>query len=398
MQDMNLTGKSSDITMERMMNKWTDIQALCPINGKTPDYQACLDAFPALEYAKLTPQDPRYHGEGDVFTHTVMVVEELLSLPQYQTLDREHQITVFLAALLHDIAKYSTTVIDPDSGRISQPGHSKRGSVDARISLWDLGVPFEIREAICRLIAVHQVPFFALEGSRSGKTPEFLVRKLSWELDVRLLALLAEADMRGRICPDKQGVIDNIELFREIARDENCFDRPYVFVDAHTRLSYFRGADVHPHYPLFQEPGSKVTVMCGLPASGKNTWVELNRKNLPVVSFDDSREELGLRHGKAEGVVAHHATDRAKALLRDHAPFVWNATHLSQQMRDKTLNLLYAYGAEVNLVYLEQPRTELLKRNSKRDSTLTNKRLESMVLRWEIPTPTEAHSVSYEVQ
>ena len=50
------------------------------------------------------------------------------------------------------------------------------------------------------------------------------------------------------------------------------------FVDAHTRLSYFRGADVHPDYPLFQTPGSKVTLMCGLPASGKDSWVREHRR------------------------------------------------------------------------------------------------------------------------
>ena len=279
---------------------WKDIQGLVPEAGKSPDFEACLEAFPALEFAKTTPQGA-YHLEGDVWVHTKLVVEALLALPDYQAAPRASQETVFLAALLHDIAKYSTTVIDPDTGSISQPGHSRKGSIDARIALWDADVPFEVREAVCRLISVHQVPFFALEGSRKGKTPEFIVRQLSWQLDIPLLAMLAEADMRGRICPDQQKVLDSIELFREMAREEDCYGQPRAFADAHTRVSYFRGADVHPDYSLFQEAGSQVTVMCGLPASGKNTWVEKNRKGLPVVSFDDAREELGLKHGRAEG-------------------------------------------------------------------------------------------------
>lgn len=375
---------------------WKDIQGLVPEAGKSPDFQACLEAFPALEFAKLTPQQAAYHAEGDVWTHTVMVVEALLALPDYQAAPRASQETVFLAALLHDIAKYSTTVIDPDTGNISQPGHSRKGSIDARIALWDADVPFEVREAICRLISVHQVPFFALEGSRKGKTPEFIVRELSWQLDIPLLAMLAEADMRGRICPDQQKVLDSIELFREMAREEGCYGQPRAFADAHTRVSYFRGAGVHPDYSLFQEAGSRVTVMCGLPASGKNTWVEKHRKGLPAVSFDDAREELGLKHGRAEGVVAHHAIDKAKDLLRSKAPFVWNATHLSQQMRDKTLDLLYAYHAEVELVYLEQRRAELLRRNDRRDTSLTNKALQAMLVKWDLPLPTEAHEVQYE--
>ncbi|HCW17616.1 MAG TPA: metal-dependent phosphohydrolase, partial [Achromobacter sp.] len=232
---------------------------------------------------------------------------------------------------------------------------------------------------------------------RRGKTPEFIVRELSWQVDIPLLALLAEADMRGRICPDSQRVLDNIALFCELARDERCFGQPRAFADAHTAVSYFRGADVHPDYPLFQERGSRVIVMSGLPASGKNTWVTRHHPELPVISFDDAREELGLRHGKNEGMVAHLAIDRARELLRRKAPFVWNATHLSELMRKKTLDLLYSYHAQVELVYLEQPRTELLRRNTRRDTSLSNKTLTSMLHRWDLPLPTEAHRVTYAV-
>ena len=373
---------------------WNDIRKLVPVNGAAPDFNACLEAFPALEFAKETPQGS-YHREGNVWIHTKLVVDELLALPDYQSAARTDQEILFLAALLHDIAKYSTTVIDPVTGEIGQPGHSRKGAIDARIALWDAGAPFDVREAICRLISVHQVPFFALEGSRRRKSPEFIVRELSWQLSIPLLAALAEADMRGRICDDKQKVLDNIELFRELAREEGCYGQPRKFADAHTRVSYFRGADVHPDYPLYQEVGSKVVVMSGLPASGKNTWVEEHLSWWPVVSFDDAREELGLRHGKDEGRVAHYAVDQAKALLRDKAPFVWNATHLSESMRKKTIDLLFAYNAEVEIVYLERPRAELLRRNSKRDTSLSNKTLESMLHRWDVPLPTEAHTTGY---
>lgn len=375
---------------------WNTIRGLVPASGAQPDFAACLDAFPVLQRAKETPQEPRYHREGDVWTHTIMVVESLLQLPDYQAATREQQEILFFAALLHDVAKYRTTVIDPVTGQIGQPGHSRKGAIDARVLLWDAGVPFAIREAICRLISVHQVPFYCLEDERRRVSPIFTIRELSWQLSIPLLATLAEADMRGRICQDQARVLDSIELFRELAREEGCYGQPRAFVDAHTRLSYFRGADVHPDYPLFQEPGSKVTVMCGLPAAGKDTWVRTHRHDLPVVSFDDARTELGLKHGENEGKTVHWATDKARSLLRTHEPFVWNATHLSQQMRTRTLDLCYAYGAEVEIVYLERPRQELLRRNGKRDTTLSNKTLQGMLTKWELPSPTEAHNVRYE--
>lgn len=373
---------------------WNHIEALAPANGAKTDFQACLEAFPQLEQAEGVMQG-RYHREGDVWVHTQMVVEELLALPGYQALVRADQVKVFLAALLHDVAKCRTTVINPETGDIQHPGHSRKGAIDARIALWDAGAPFKVREAVCRMVSQHQTPFWAMGGSKRNIPPEFLVRSLSWQLDLRLLALLAEADIRGRVCDDTSPILDNIELFRELARDENCFGRPRDFVNAHTAVSYFRGAGVHPEYPLFQEEGSKVIVMSGPPASGKNTWVAKHHPSLPVVSFDDAREELGLKHGKNEGMVAHLALDKAKALLRAKAPFVWNATNLSEQMRARTLDLLFAYHAEVEVVYLERPRAELLSRNSKRDTTLNNKALQAMLYKWEPPLPTEAHRVHF---
>ena len=376
---------------------WNTLRQLAPLPGRQPDFAACLAAFPQLELAKTTPQHPVYHAEGDVWTHTMMVVEALLDMPAYGEISREQQETVFLAALLHDVAKCSTTVIDPVTGAIGQPGHSRKGALDARIALWDYAVPFAVREAICRLINVHQVPFFALETSRRGVTPEYTVRELSWQVDIRLLAMLAEADIRGRICPEPQRVLDAIELFRELAREDGCYGQRRAFADDHTRVKYFRGADVHPDYALYQEPGSRVIVMSGLPASGKNTWVDKHHPRLPVVSFDDARQALGLRHGKNEGQVGDYAEERARELLRRHEPFVWNATHLSKLMREKTLNLLYQYHAQVELVYLEQPRRELLRRNGQRDTSLSNKKLQAMLWNWEIALPQEAHAVRYEV-
>lgn len=381
---------------------WKMIEALVPRKGEAPNFDACLKAFPQLEMAKTTPQSPVHHGEGDVWTHTMMVILALLAMPEYQALTRDEQVVVFLAALLHDISKYSTTVIDPDTGKISQPGHSKKGAIDARIALWDAEAPFAPREAICRLIAVHQVPFFAtgeegpdVDEAEQRRKAEFTVRLLSCQLSIKLLAMLAEADMRGRISPDQAKVLARIQKFRDVAHDEDCYDKPRHFADAHTRLAYFKGANVHPDYPLYQNPGSKVIVMCGLPASGKNTWVEKNYPGLPVISFDDAREELGLKHGKNEGKVAHLAVDRAKELLRAKKPFIWNATNLTLQLRTKTLDQLFAYNAEVELVYLEKPRAELLRRNTKRDTSLTNKTLQAMLFKWELPVPTEAHSVTY---
>lgn len=372
---------------------------LVPPPGDKPDYAACLQAIPQLELLADTPQDPHHHGEGDVWTHTKMVVEALVGDADYARANDKDRFSLFYSALLHDISKPATTVIDEVTRKISQPGHSRRGSIDARLLLWRAGVPFEQRERICRIISVHQLPFFALSGNNQGKSPEYLINKLSWELPLWMLCAVAKADMIGRISPDRDKVLVDIEVFRMMAEEMNCLDKPAQFADAYTRMAYLNGANVCPDYPLFRESeGSNVTVMCGIPASGKDSWVRQNMPDLPVISFDDSRAALKLAHGKNEGMVAHHAVDMAKELLRKGEPFVWNATHLSRQMRDKTLDLLHRYNADVNLVYLEQPEHILLARNQRRDTSLTNKDLTRMLFKWEVPLPTEAAKVSYLVE
>lgn len=376
---------------------WNHLASLVPLPGGTADWAACCEAIPALHALEDTPQDPRHHAEGNVGLHTRLVLQALLDDPEWRDATRERQETMFLAALLHDLAKPDTTVIDPVTGAIGQPGHSRRGSIDARALLWRAGAPFAQREAICRIVAVHQVPFFAF-ASRRGESPEYIVRRLSWELSVRDLACVARADMVGRLCEDQAGHLADIELFGELAREQGCWDTPWPAADAHTRLMYARGMAIDPRYPLHAEPGSEVVVMSGLPASGKDTWVKRHAPGLPVVSFDDAKAELGLRHGDNDGMAAHHAIDKARALLRDRAPFVWNATHLSAQMRGKTLDLLYAYRARVRIVYLEAPEAVVFGRNRRRDTTLGDKDLARMLHRWEVPLPWEAHEVVCDVQ
>lgn len=375
---------------------WNELNALVPAPGQDYDWAQLCDQVPGLLALEDTPQDPRHHAEGNVGLHTRMVLDALLDDAEWQAADPRRRAVMFFAALLHDIAKPATTVIDPVSGRIGQPGHSKRGAVDARALLWRAGMPFDEREAVCRIIAVHQLPFFIFD-SRRGEAPEYLVRRLSWELNNAELACVARADMTGRHCEDQASHLADIALFVELAREQGCGDQPWPAADAHTRLMYARGMAIDPGYALHREAGNRVTVMCGLPASGKDTWVGRHAGDVPVVSFDDARTALGLKHGENDGKAAHFAVDKAKALLREKRPFVWNATHLSNDMRGKTLDLLYAYGAEVRLVYLEAPEPVVLGRNAKRDTTLGNKDLLRMLHRWEVPLPWEAHSVEYQV-
>ncbi|MFQ0993829.1 AAA family ATPase [Gilliamella sp. BG2] len=361
----------------------------------TDDFSPWLTCIPELNSLIITPQDPSHHGEGNVWVHTQMVVRALLTQEEFTNATEDEQFVLFMTALLHDIAKPETTVIDELTGKITQPRHSKKGEIRSRILLWRMGVPFDLREQICRIISVHQVPFFALSDDVRNKSPEYLIHRLSWQLPIWMLCLQAKADMEGRICADKRRALDEVELFRQLALEEGCLYQPRQFVDDYTRIEYFRGSNVLPDYALYPQEGSKVIMLAGLPASGKNSWVSKHYPTWDVASYDDARSELKLKHGENEGLVIQFVLAKVKQWLRTKQPFIWNATHLSQEMRQKALDLLYAYHANVEIVYLEQPEKELYRRNSARDTTLPNKAIQRLLNKWEVPLPTEAHKVSY---
>ena len=72
-------------------------------------------------------QDAQWHAEGDVWTHTKMVYDQLTKLDEWDSLDDADQRALLLTALFHDAAKPLTTIVDPDTGRVRSPKHAVKG-------------------------------------------------------------------------------------------------------------------------------------------------------------------------------------------------------------------------------------------------------------------------------
>jgi putative nucleotidyltransferase with HDIG domain len=217
------------------------------------------------------PQDPIHHAEGDVATHTRMVVDELRGLAAWQDLPDTERGVLLLAALLHDVGKPATTTIEND-GRIISPGHSRRGAILTREMLWKAGVPFAIREAVCALIRWHQRPFFVI----GSDDPERAVITIAQTCRCDHLALLAEADIRGRISASTDDFLLHVALFAEVARDAGCLTAPYPFASAHSRFEYFRKPGRVASYEAFDDTSGEIVLMAGLPGMGKTRWPGAN--------------------------------------------------------------------------------------------------------------------------
>lgn len=349
------------------------------------DWPELNDRFDWIRAMVGAQQDPFWHAEGDVWIHTRMVCEELTSLPAWRKLDATDRLVTWLGALLHDVAKpYSSKEVD---GRVRSRHHATRGAVHARRILWEAGADVGLREQVCGLVRHHQLPIHAADGERSAQR----MSAASLRCSLSLLAIVAEADIRGRVCEDTQEQLQAIELFVEYARDLACYESAREFPSDHSRLLYFseaRPADVL----AFDDTEFTVTLMCGLPGAGKTRWLTSNLA-VPRVSLDDIRAELRINPRDNQGAVRREATERARAHLRAKQDFAWDATNLSRDRRRKLVQLFRQYGARVEIVVVEADLDRLWHQNRTREQVVPQRVIESMLLRWEMPDATEAHRV-----
>jgi putative nucleotidyltransferase with HDIG domain len=364
----------------------------CPSqpNGSI-DWVALEAEFEWLRALSACPQNPLYHAEGDVLIHTKLVCEALVDLPAWRSLPAIERSVLFAAALLHDVAKPAATQVESD-GTISSKGHVLQGAKMAQQILWDMNVPFQPREAIVSLVKYGSLPLWFWDKPN----PERAVIKASQIMRCDMLALLAEADVRGRYCSDRPQLLERINFFREFALELDCFDRPRVFPSAHSRFVYFQKDDGNPDYEAYDDTCCQVVLMSGLPGSGKDTWIRSHLSDWPVISLDTLRQTMGVEPDGDQGLVVNAAKVLAKDYLRSEQSFVWNATNLSRQLRSGLIRLFASYRSRIWIVYLEAPWSELLSRNRDRVEKVPEKVLYRMKTRLDVPDITEAQQVDWE--
>lgn len=316
-----------------------------------PDWSVPWDALRRTSLGALLlqmagiRQNPAYHGEGDVLTHTKLVCEALAGLERFRQLDERRRQAVFLAALLHDVGKITCTRFE--DGRWTSPRHAAAGAAMARELL----------------------PDFSIE----------------------LLCLLVRADILGRICGDQAALLEAVELCELLAEEQGCLAHPRVFPSRHTAFSYFSGRLDVPDCELYDDTWGEAVLMCGLPGTGKDTWIKEHCPELPVVSLDAVRAELGVSPAQPQKRVA----DEARALLRGKQPLVWNATSVTADLRRGLVELFTDYHASVRVVYLETEWEEELRRNAGRAAVVPEAAVRRMLARLRPPEPWEAHHVEW---
>lgn len=367
----------------------------CP---QGPDWSIDWDAFssqkfPWIRSLEETPQNPRWHAEGDVWRHTQMVLEALVKNDSWRKRSLNDRVTVFMAALLHDIGKPSCTRVE--NGRITSPKHGLKGAFLARKILWnDFALSgteelLNLRERIVAMVRVHSLPYKWIDR----EDPMSDVVRVSQVLVNEELALLSESDIRGRIAKRQSESLEIIKQYKIYAKENECFEGPFPFASDYSRYAYFAGNLEHPSQELDDASWGEIVLLSGLPASGKDDYVKRHLSHLKMISLDEIRNQLGLTWTDPQSPVVQEAKERAKTLLRSETPFVWNATNFSRELRQTLVRLFTSYGARVRIVYLETEIPTLLQRNRKRERPVSETAIFKMLEKLEVPTILEAHQV-----
>jgi predicted kinase len=318
-----------------------------------------------------------------------MVVEALVAQQDWRALPRDEQTGLFWAAVLHDVGKPAVTRHE-EGGRISSRRHSRVGASIARRLLWQAGSPFAWREALCGIIAHHQLPFWLIERP----DPTRLAIETSWKCRADHLCLHAKADALGRVCADQADVLERVALAALTFEEAGCASAPFGFANDTSRVDFFERTDRDPHYVAHEAFSCHVTVMSGLPGAGKDRWVAQNLPEQPMVSLDLLRDELRVKATGNQGKVIQAAQERAREYLRAGRDFVWNATNVTRQNRSKLLRLLMGYNARIALVYVEAGPDLIYRQNRDRSDAVPDAVIDHLLRKFEPPAAWEAHEVS----
>ncbi|MDB6028698.1 MAG: polynucleotide adenylyltransferase [Verrucomicrobiales bacterium] len=193
-----IKGSFSELAIERVREewfKWAEKSAIPSAGLRFLRDTEWIEHFPELQHMIGTPQDPEWHPEGDVFTHTCHCCDALVRLPEWKAADAESRIVYSLAMLLHDCGKPQTTHEELRKGkvRIVSPGHENAGIPIAETFLNRTGTPTAIRERVLPLIQNHMAHYDEI----TDRAVRRLARRIAPET-IEGLCTIMTADRLGR--------------------------------------------------------------------------------------------------------------------------------------------------------------------------------------------------------
>jgi tRNA nucleotidyltransferase (CCA-adding enzyme) len=220
----------ADLPRERVWGEWDKwaTKSRKPSLGLAALKQTgWLRHFPELAALDGLPQEPEWHPEGDVFTHTGCCLDALVGLPEWGEAGTDLRRLLMFAVLCHDLGKAETTERSLRSGRVRlrSPGHDRAGGPLSAAFLERIGSPIDLRPGVRALVENHHAHYSWIEGNPIDSTVRRLARKLA-PANLQQLALVMEADHLGRPPLASPETRDRIDRLRSVARRLSIEQRP----------------------------------------------------------------------------------------------------------------------------------------------------------------------------
>ena len=212
------TLSQDELAQERVAAEWEKLL----LKGRKPSkglsfLRDCgwIDYYPELKALIGCKQEPEWHPEGDVWEHTLRVLDAAAAMRHYAETEN---LVLMLAALCHDFGKPVTTKVD-ERGRIISHAHDEAGVEPTNTFIRRIWNKKELDD-VMPLVKRHMLPTMFIQND----APDRAYRRLSLEVrSMELLADVAECDLRGvEMSEDMlKAKIARIDLFRERANALN---------------------------------------------------------------------------------------------------------------------------------------------------------------------------------
>lgn len=183
---------------EKPSNKLNELIESKEMNGTS---------FSIIRELKDIPQEPKYHPEGNVWNHIMLVVDEAAVLSEKSANKR----VLMWGALLHDIGKIKTTV--KRKGRWTSYDHDTVGAEMVIRLLREVEDDQDFIDKVSKLVKYHMHYLYVEKNLPFGNP-----RKLVEETSVEEIALLSYADRCGRgnlSRKDREETKEAIDRFRD---------------------------------------------------------------------------------------------------------------------------------------------------------------------------------------
>jgi len=203
-----IIGDLKHLSKDKLIKEWKKLllKSIKPSIGLNIALQwgIFLELHPEIANIQNVEQDAKWHPEGNVWIHTLMVVDEARKIITSEKLSDEDKVVIMFGALLHDLGKALTT--KNDEGKISSIGHEKAGVAPAKNFMNQIGLEKKVQEKILKLVEHHIRPSLLFKEAKrlkdlGQKLSVGSIKKLAtdiYPLSIRLLVLLAKADYLGR--------------------------------------------------------------------------------------------------------------------------------------------------------------------------------------------------------